>query len=288
MESCSAAKQKIIQILQSHPVKAQLVISLSFHKHVNGEEEQSEKIFRSICEPLLLGDNVDDFLSRAKSYIRHGIDTYERLGSGWIFDELQWAHIEIAKYSPLSASGNVSIPEKLSKMRSVLNIKSSDNKCFLYCLLAKLYPATGSNIDRHTKYLSHIEKINMGTVQFPVKIKDIAKVEELNKVSISVFQWCVEEECVLPLKHGSEIGEPVDLLYLENEGFAHYLLIKDFNAFMRHRTKHHHTMFYCRKCMHGFVSSQNHEKHYQNCKQGINAILNFIKRHHYTGILNSI
>ena len=54
----------------------------------------------------------------------------------------------------------------------------------------------------------------MGPVQFPVKIKDIAKVEELNKFSISVFQWCVEDECVLPLKHGSGIGEQVDLLYL--------------------------------------------------------------------------
>ena len=272
-DSCTAAKKKITQILRAHPIKAQLVISLSFHKHVHGEEERSEKMFRSICEPLLLGDNVDDFLSRAKSYIRHGIETYERLGSGWIFDDLQCAHIEIAKYSPLSASGKVSIPKKLNKMRSVLNIRSPDNKCFLYCLLAKLYPATGPNVNRYTKYLCYIDKINMGPVQFPVKIKDIAKVEELNKFSISVFQWCVEDECVLPLKHGSGIGEQVDLLYLENEGFAHYLLIKDFNAFMRHRTKHHHTMFYCRKCMHGFVSSQNHDEHYQNCKQGINQFV---------------
>ena len=272
-DSCIAAGNKITPFVQKNPIKVQLVITLSFQKHVLNDRDYSEKAFRSICEPLLLADNVADLLSRAKSYIRHGIETYERCGSGWIFDELLCAHVEIAKYSPLFASGKVSIPKKLKKMRSILNIASPDNKCFLYCILAKIYPVNGRNPDRYTKYLPYASKIDMASVQFPVRIKDISKVEKLNKLSISVFQWCVDSEEVLPLKHGSGVGTQIDLLYLENDGCAHYLLIKNFNAFMRHRSRHHNTMFYCRKCMHGFVSLQNHNKHYQNCKQGINQLV---------------
>ena len=272
-DSCAAARQKIGSLLLAHPIKAQLVISLSFYKHVHGEKETSEKVFRSICEPLLYGGNVDQYLGRAKSYIRHGIETYERLGSGWIFDGLNSAHVEVAKYSPLAASGAMSTPKKLKSMRSILNVKSPDNKCFLYCLLAKIYPVNTKKAERHTKYLPYANKINMGSVQFPVKVKDIATVEEMNRLSISVFQWCVEDECVIPLKHGSGVGKQVDLLYLEDGEQAHYLLIKDFNAFMRHRSKYHNKMFYCRKCLHGFVSLQNHDKHYLNCKQGINQLV---------------
>ena len=271
LDSCTAAKSKILNFLGRHPIKCQLVIGLSFYKGVYEETESSEKVFRSLCEPLVAGDDIDEYLARVKSYIRHGIEVYERLGSGWIFDTLKCSHLEVAKYTPLSASGTITIPEKIKKMRSVLNISSTDNKCFLYCILAKLYPVSaGGHPERHTKYLDKVDKVKMGRVAFPVQIDDISKIEQLNELSISVFQWCLEDNCVLPLKHGSGIGAQIDLLYIEDESNAHYLLIKNFNAFMRHRTKHHNTMFYCRKCLHGFTSSNDQTKHFAMCKQGIN------------------
>ena len=117
-------------------------------------------------------------------------------------------------------------------MKSVLNIQSPDNKCFLYCVLAKLFPVEPKNAGRYTKYLDNMEKINMGKVQFPVKVSDIGKIEELNHLSISVFEWSLEDKCVYPLKHGSGIGEQIDLLYIQDDDTAHYMLIKNFNAFI--------------------------------------------------------
>ena len=78
----------------------------------------------------------------------------------------------------------------------------------------------------------------------------------------------------MPLKHGSGTGKQIDLLYIEDVDTAHYLLIKDFNAFMRHRTKHHHSMHYCRKCLHGFTSKQHQMYHSDKCKQCINQYIN--------------
>ena len=144
-KTCQEAKSRILDVLQHHLIKAQLIITLDFHRYVEYGDIRQEKTFRSLCEPILKTDNVDDFLSLAKIYIRHGLETYEKMGSGWIFEGFKSAYIDIAKYSPLS--GGVDIPSKVKKMKPVLNVTSSDDKCFLYCLLAKLYPATGKNRD---------------------------------------------------------------------------------------------------------------------------------------------
>ena len=51
--------------------------------------------------------------------------------------------------------------------------------------------------------------------------------------------------------------------YIQDDYTAHYdyLLIKDFNAFMRYRTKHRTSMFFCRKCVHGFTVREKQEEH---------------------------
>ena len=237
-QTCAATEEKLYAYLSKHPIKAQIIVTLLFFKNnVNGDREESEKSFRSNCEPLLIGDDVNQYLVRCKEIIRLEIDTYERHGSGWIYDKLCSAKLEIARYNPLSGSGSVEIPKKLKNIRSVLDIKSGDNKCFLYCLLAKLYPYNGNqrNANRYTNYLPYTDKINMGEAKFPVKLSDIAKIEKLNNLSISVFQWWQEtetKECIIPLRHGCGNGIEIDLLYIEDNETAHYLLIKNFNSFM--------------------------------------------------------
>ena len=267
-----ATKSLLLQFVTEHPIKAQIVITLSFYRQITEEREVSDKVFRSICEPLLMGDDINNFLNRAKVYIRAQIDAYERLGSGWIYDHFQCSHIEVAKYDPLSAAGTVIIPEEIKKMRSVLNINSQDNRCFIYCLIARLWPVK-KHVGRYTKYLDKVDMIKLGNVSFPVKISDIVHIEELNQLSISVFEWNVEEKSAIPLKHGSGNGTQVDLLYIQDDDTSHYLLIKDFNAFMRHRTKNHNSMFYCRKCLHGFTMKVSLENHTERCKQGVNQIV---------------
>ena len=76
--------------------------------------------------------------------------------------------------------------------------------------------------------------IVMDNIEFPVSIKDISKVEEMNGISVSVFQWFLEEECAIPLKYRSGNAVHVDLLYIQDDFTAHYLLITVFNAFMGH------------------------------------------------------
>ena len=244
-----------------------------FYKKPAGIKEYSEKVFRSICEPVLPGNDITGFFTRVKTYILARIIEYERNGSGWIFDSHKSSHLHVAKYNPLRGAGHVKIPEKVKKMKSVLNIESPDDRCFLYCLLAKLYPVQ-TNPARYTKYLDHISSIDMVSVQFPVNYKQIHKVEAINNLSISVFGWDTEEGCAVPIKHGSGSGTVVDLLYINDDGQnGHYMLIKNFDSFMNYRSKHRSPMHHCRKCLHGFTTKQLLASHFEACNQGVNQVV---------------
>ena len=70
-DTCDAAKKKLVEYLIKHPVKAQIIISLVFYKNdASGERVESEKVFRSVCEPLLIGNDIGEFLTRVNETIR--------------------------------------------------------------------------------------------------------------------------------------------------------------------------------------------------------------------------
>lgn len=267
----TAAKALILQLVIQCPIKAQVWLELKFFQQTSYGKEETGRIFRSIIEPLLEGSKVDEFLERSKVYLKKQIEWYERNGSGLQFNGLRNAFLDASKYMPLSGGSSFIIPKVVKSMRSVLNIIVPDNKCFLYCLLAKIYPVR-EHAGRSSKYANKEGMINMGDVTFPVKIADIGKIENLNKISISVFEWSKDDDCVIPLHHGSGLGLQIDLLYIRDGFIGHFLLIKDFNAFMRHRTKHHHSMYYCRQCLHGFTRIELLDEHSMLCTQGINQI----------------
>ena len=85
--TCNAANLLLQDFVKYQPVKVQIVVDLLFYKQTLDGREESEKVFRSLCEPLILGDNISSLLNRAESYIRARIEEYERHGSGWIFDQ---------------------------------------------------------------------------------------------------------------------------------------------------------------------------------------------------------
>ena len=117
-EVCRVSKKNLTSKVLVHPIKAQVVVDLTFYKTLpTGEKETSEKCFRSICEPILLADNISDYLARARAYIKEQIQSYERLGSGWVYESFSGASLDLAKYNPLSGGIKVKVP-----------INSSDNR----------------------------------------------------------------------------------------------------------------------------------------------------------------
>ena len=298
---CGAAKVVLEDVLLTNPVKSQFNISVGFtHDEVDGSTSFTESFFRTRMEPILIGDDLHAYLARVTAQLRLQIENFERLGSGWSFDHLISARLELARYVPLTAGAYIEIPKKVKDMKSTLNINSEDNKCFLWNLLAKKCliadkaaedlaksegktPVEIKNMPkkmpekgyaRHTSssYTKFENVLNMEGIDYPIKLKDIAKVEKMNDLSITIIEWDFEEDCAVPLRRGCGEGTPVELLYLENESNSHYVLIKDFNQFMRHRTKYHHKKFHCMQCLYGYMSEDKLKEHLLHCEQRVYQI----------------
>ena len=62
----------------------------------------------------------------------------------------------------------------------MINIENkNDNECFRWCHLAFLFPPKNYP-ERISKYKEHTDKIKYNKINFPVKLKDIPKIENMN------------------------------------------------------------------------------------------------------------
>ena len=115
----------------------------------------------------------------------------------------------------------------------MINIQNTDdNKCFKWCLVRYLNPADHNPRTSTKSDKDFAKRFDFKDIKFPVKIRDIHKIEKKNSIGISVFGY--EHKAKHPIYVSKKCCEDkhVDLL-LRGEGVKkHYVLMKDFNPFM--------------------------------------------------------
>ena len=123
-------------------------------------------MFKSICTTIIT--NIQKSLGK---------------GSGWITNSIIDYAISISKYSPLAGSSYIKLLKELDHPRKgLINIQNiDDNECFKWYLVRCLHPA-----DHHpTKAFP--KRLDFKDIKFPVKTRDIHKIEKKNSICISVF-----------------------------------------------------------------------------------------------------
>ncbi|XP_018404145.1 PREDICTED: uncharacterized protein LOC108780826 [Cyphomyrmex costatus] len=123
----------------------------------------------------------------------------------------------------------IKVPPKIKSQKAVVNVRSKDNACFGWSVVAALYPAK-NHVDRTSSYPHYTTMLNLDGIEFPMKLKDISKFERLNDSSINVYG--IENENILPLRRK------------EGEACEHAI----------------HT-----RCLHYFSSNEKLESHSEDC-----------------------
>ena len=91
--------------------------------------------FNSATETVINSDKYDFDKSFRKVLCR--IDNLINERSG--FESINGEYVNISIYSPLIGSTYIKSPDELKKsMKDLINIKNSDNKCFLWCHIRHL------------------------------------------------------------------------------------------------------------------------------------------------------
>ena len=139
------------------------------------------------------------------------------------------------------------------------------NECFRWCHLAFLFPDK-NHPQRIRKYTKYINKVKYDRIDFPVKIKDIPKIENLNDdIRFSVY-GVTKDQTIYPLYTSNKICDKTcNLLLIENGNENHYVWIKDFNKLMNTLSKDDHKLFFCYYCLQHFTSEEILKNHVEGC-----------------------
>ncbi|GFT24435.1 uncharacterized protein TNCV_3252631 [Trichonephila clavipes] len=158
------SKEEVIRIVENKSkekkgIKWFVCAKVRFvRKTAETEEEKCESHFRSICEISIPNESPEKKVTEAFVKIL-SCEEFEGRGSGWIVDEILHSEVKTCAYQPLAASSYIPLPKTITKKKAVINIKNSDEKCFLWCVLAALHPVN-IHAERISNYPSFEKEIN--------------------------------------------------------------------------------------------------------------------------------
>lgn len=232
----------------------------------------------------LLKDEIELLMNKVRNrkkklyiymYQNFQIDSFELENSGW---RLVWClslQVAINRCDPLSTVGHayIPLPPALENNPGLLNIINTDRRCFIYCIMASLYPTTTRPQDSNSYPIGNVHSLfNLKNIEFPVALKQVPLFEKQNPdISITVFKLDYKDRTKLvgPVYHTSEVKRNhINLLLLSstNGKASHYVLIKDLSKVVDNsKFSDHHAKFVCNRCLNYFYSKEKLNLHEERC-----------------------
>lgn len=245
-------------------------------------DEQQLKSFNTKYEIVYNNTDLNELYLKTINTFNRKLSEFQHRESGWSCLFISHLEININKYSPLKGGTYIDLPQVIKKTRSCLNVKNSDNNCFLWSIVAALYP-TQINVCRTSSYPHFSKVLNIDDLSFPPSCKDIKIFEILNPhISINIYGLDNKNMVTGPLYVTSlRKTQHVNLLYFEQKGNGHYCLIKNLLRLIKRQiSKHKGKMYLCETCLQVFTSETRYNAH-NNCPKILtmlpekNSILQF-------------
>lgn len=301
--------EKIIKLeLQTHKnIKINVELFCTFVKttttndHMdddNDDDSGGGQVIRDLksfnTKNVCLQENAVDFPTYYEDIILHlskKMEEFQERDSGWALEKIEFLDVNINKCEPLRASSYIPLPKTVQAKKACVNIKNSDDACFLWAVTSALYPAD-KNCDRVTSYPHYTNVFNLNDIKCPVSFKDINKFERLNKLSVNVYgidsnnknkrgkknrqnlRLLKDDDdddddgnlTVVPLRISkvcNVMEQHVNLLYYECGTISHYCWIKQLSRLVRSQiTKFKNRVWLCDGCLHHFTNEVKLKLHH--------------------------
>ena len=160
------------------------------------------------------------------------IDNWINKGSGWIIELIESQYINMSTYRLLSGNSYIKLPAELrSPRKELINIKSNDQKCFLWCHVRHINPVKThpERITRKDEKL--VNNLSYDGAEFLVREKYFSKIDKKSNIGINVF--CYENKLTFPIYVlDQEFENSMDLLLVIDKSKSHYVYINDFDQYM--------------------------------------------------------
>ena len=252
-------------LVQTKGFKFVETLQVKFLKQSNDKNILKNGYFNSTADLIINETDIKLVIQASQQQILNKIAQWISEGSGWTIQSIENHYINIVNYNPLKGSSYIKLPQELrNSAKGLINMKNKDNECFRWCHIRHLNPQDKDpqRIKKTDKQC--IEKLDYSSIEFPVTVKQINKIEKQNNICINLFGY--EEKQKFPIYISKEkYQDHMELLLITEGENKHYVLIKDFNKFMFNQTKHEHKKYFCMHCLQCFSREDVLTEHKNNC-----------------------
>ena len=262
-------------LVQTKGFKFVETLQVKFVKHSNDKKILKNGYFNSTTDLIINETDIKLAIQASQQQILNIIAQWISEGSGWTIQLIENHYINIVNYNPLKGSSYIELPQELrNSAKGLINMKNKDNECFRWCHIRHLNPQDKDPQRIKKTDKQYIEKLDYSSIEFPVTVKQINKIEKQNNICINLFGY--EEKQKFPIYISKEkYQDHMELLLITEGENKHYVLIKDFNKFIFRQNKHEHKKHFCMYCLQCFSREDVLTEHKNNCisingKQAIN------------------
>ena len=250
-------------LIQTKGFKFVETLQVKFVKYSNDKKISKNGYFNSTTDLIINETDIKLSLQASQQQILNKIAQWISEGSGWTIQSIENHYINIVNYNPLKGSSYIKLPQEL-KNGSLINLQNKDNECFRWCHIRHLNPQEKDPQRIKKTDKTFISQLDYSSIEFPVTVKQINKIEKQNNICINLFGY--EEKQKFPLFISKEkFTDHIELLLITEGENNHYVLIKDFNKFMFNQTKHEHRKHFCMHCLQCFSREDVLTEHKNNC-----------------------
>ena len=221
--------------------------------------------FNGKAKTITKPNDIEPELNMSRQEILNVIDKWVSEGLGWVIDWIDSHYVNVTTYKPLHGSSYIELPTELrNPKKGLINIKNEDDECFRWCHIRHLNPQEKNpqKIKKEDKKM--INELHYDGIDFSLSQKHYNKVEKQNSIRINVFGF--ENGQPFPIHISKETFEDqMNLSLITKDEKKHYVLIKDFNAFMYNQLKHKERKHFCMYCLQCFSSERILANHVNNC-----------------------
>ncbi|GFX95204.1 c2H2-type domain-containing protein [Trichonephila clavipes] len=121
-------------------------------------------------------------------------EDFEGRDSGWTLDEILRLEVRTNHYSPFRGSSSfIEVPKQIAETKAIINvINKKDSQCFMWSILAALYP------NKTSSYVPHLNKLNFDGISFPTPLNEVKKFSKMNDIGINIYSF-EEDLKIFPL-----------------------------------------------------------------------------------------
>ena len=233
-----------------------------------GDEIELKASFQSVVEIAFNTEDIKEQCDRGVGVIERKIKEFFSQGSGCSVRDVVKLVLHVSPYEPLRAASHISIDPWLNAKKAIINIKNNHEKCFVWSILAALYPPK-FHAERVAQYALYEKELNIKDLVFPLEVLAVKKFERLHShLSINVF--ALDNKTVYPvqLTINRDAYKVINLLIITLAERWHYTLIKNMSALLSRQTSRNvNKKHWCNYYLHEFATEKRLNKHVEDCNR---------------------